>query len=306
MRPQEHPISPSSPDTDPDESGEPSLSRGEEPIPGSGEESDSEFAEVASGDWLEDAPEVVDEEAEHAGEVVSGYGAPPVVAVVITKDPGDWLAETVASLEAQDYPQLDVLVVDNGGEVDPAPIVVEVAPGAFVKRLDSDEGFSAAVNTAATSVKGAPFLLVCHDDVRLEPDAVTQLVAEAFRANAGIVGPKLVDWDDPQVLRSVGLAVDRFGAPREVVDPGELDQSQHDISRTVFAVSDACMLVRADLFETIGGFSDAIGFFGEDVDLCWKAHLAGASVQFSHRAAVAHRGDFESRRPTDALSLIHI
>ncbi len=272
-----------------------------------GEAPDTEWPEEESAaEWLAHGPDVEDHDAEEAVEVVSGFGAPPVVAVVVTKDPGARFVETVASLEAQDYPQLEVLVVDNGGSIDPAPIVADVSPHAFVKRIEADEGFSAAVNEAAASVKGAPFLLVCHDDVKLAPDAVTQLVAEAFRSNAGVVGPKLLDWDRPDELRSVGVAVDRFGAPRELVDPGELDQSQHDISRPVFAVSDACMLVRADLFDTIGGFSDAIGFFGEDVDLCWKAHLAGAAVQFCHRAAVGHRGDFESRRPVDARDRLEL
>lgn len=235
-----------------------------------------------------------------AAQVVSGQGAPPVVAIVVARDPGDWFPDAVASLEAQDYPQLSILVVDNGGEQDPAERVVDVAPFAFVKRRSSDEGFSAAANEAAASIEGAPFLLFCHDDVSLEPDAVTQMVADAFRSNAGIVGPKIRDWDDRAQLRSVGLSVDRYGAARELVDDGELDQSQHDISRGVFAVSDACMLVRADLFNTIGGFSEAIGYFGEDVDLCWKAHLAGASVQYCHRAVAYHRGDFASRRIVDA------
>lgn len=223
-----------------------------------------------------------------------------MVAIVVARDPGSWFTEGIASLEAQDYPQLSILVMDNGGEHDPAERVADVAPFAYVKRRSTDEGFSAAANEAAASIEGAPFLLICHDDVSLEPDAVTQLVADAFRSNAGIVGPKIRDWGDRARLRSVGLSVDRFGAARELVDDGELDQSQHDISRKVFAVSDACMLVRTDLFDTIYGFSEAIPYFGEDVDLCWKAHLAGASVQYCHRAVAYHRGDFSSRRNVDA------
>ena len=116
-----------------------------------------------------------------------------MVAVIVTKDPGDWFEATLDSLEDQDYEELSVLVVDNGSAEDPTERVADVAPGAFVKRLEEDEGFSEAANEALRSVQGAPFLLFCHDDVRLAPDAVTQLVAEAFRSNAGIVGAKLVD-----------------------------------------------------------------------------------------------------------------
>ena len=64
-------------------------------------------------------------------------------------------------------------------------------------------------------------------------------MAEAFRANGGIVGPKLLDWDDPDRLDSVGYSVDPYGFSASISEPGELDQSQHDTAREVFAVSDA-------------------------------------------------------------------
>ena len=232
-------------------------------------------------------------------EPLVGFGAPPVVAVVVTKDAGDWFAETCASLAVQDYESLSVLVIDNGGTIDPSGVVAEHMPSAFVKRLEEDRGFSAAANDVISSVEGAPFLLFLHDDVRLEPSAVTELVAEAFRANAGIVGPKLVDWDRPEQLRSVGLMVDPYGFASEVAEPGELDQSQHDLAREVFAVSGACLLVRADLFTAVGGFSESVPYFGEDTDLCWRAHTAGASVQLCPRATVAHRGQFTQRREVE-------
>lgn len=230
---------------------------------------------------------------------IVGTGTPPVVAVVVTHDPGPWFAETLRSLERQDYGQLSVLVVDNASAEDPAPLVADVYPSAYVKRLEADEGFSAAADEAIGAVEGAPFLLFLHDDVRLADNAVTTMVTEAFRANAGVVGPKLVDWDRPEVLRSAGLAVDVHGAASELVDAGELDQGQHDITRPVFAVSSACVLVRTDLFRSLGGFSADLPFFGEDVDLCWRAHLAGATVQYCPRAVVAHRGRFDERRPVE-------
>ena len=229
-------------------------------------------------------------------EPLVGHGAPPVVAVLVTKDPGDWFERTLESLADQDYENLSVLVIDNGGRHDPTQRIADVLPSAFVKRLDSDEGLSAASNEVLTSVEGATFYLLMHDDVALEPNAVTALVAEAFRATGGIVGPKIVDWDDPRLLWSVGYSVDIYGFSAPLSDPGELDQSQHDTAREVFAVSGACMLVRSDLFAALGGFTEGIPYFGEDIDLCWRAHIAGASVHLCPSAVVAHRGRFAERR----------
>lgn len=228
-------------------------------------------------------------------EPLVGFGAPPVVAVMITKDPGDWFEQTLESLADQDYETLSVLVIDNGGSEDPTPRIAEVLPSAFVKRLDQDRGFSTAANEVLSSVEGAAFYLFLHDDVRLDPDAVTNLVAEAFRSTAGVVGPKLLDWHDPARLSSVGYSVDPYGVASPLAEPGELDQSQHDTSREVFAVSDAAMLVRADLFVALGGFEERVPYFGQDLDLCWRVHVAAGAVYFCPSARVAHLGAFPIR-----------
>ncbi|MCB1255784.1 MAG: glycosyltransferase [Microthrixaceae bacterium] len=229
---------------------------------------------------------------------------------MVASEPGDWFEDTLDSLAATAYENLSVLVIDNAGNdsisEELAVRIAAVLPSAFVKRAESGNGFSAAANEALRSVEGAAFYLFLHDDVLLYPDAVTELVAEAFRSNSGIVGAKLVDWDDHQRLLSVGIRVDPYGFAAQISEPGELDQSQHDTPRPVFAVADACMLVRADLFATLGGFDEDIPFFGEEIDLCWRAHVAGASVEYCPSAVVAHRERFEQRRPLENRQTLEI
>jgi len=227
--------------------------------------------------------------------------APAVVAVMVAHDPGDWFVETLTSLAAQDYPALSVLVVD-AASADPVGLrerVAAILPEAHLRRLDENPGFAMAADEALVAVQGAAFLLFCHDDVRLAPDAVRLLVEEAFRSNAGIVGPKLVDWSDERRLLSVGMGADRFGHPAPYVERGDLDQEQHDAVRDVFFIPGAATLVRADLFAAIGGFDPQITFHGEDLDLCWRAHAAGARVIVNPAAVVAHLEALALRRPVD-------
>src|SRR6185436_8634448 len=124
--------------------------------------------------------------------------APPVVAVVVTSDAGPWLEEALGALAAQEYPNFSVLVIDEASADDPTSRVAAVLPTAYVRRLATRQGYSAAANQVLEVVEGASLFLFCHDDVAPEPDAVGQLVEEAFRSNAGVVGPKLVDWDAPE------------------------------------------------------------------------------------------------------------
>ena len=232
-----------------------------------------------------------------ADELIAAY--PPVAAVVVTRNPGDWFDDTLDSLAAQDYPDLTVLVVDCGSDDDPTGRVAEHLPGAHVRRRDGACGFAVAANEALEAVHGATFLLVCHDDVVLDPTAVRLLVEEAYRSNAGIVGPKLVSADDPEVLLEVGRFIDRFGAPYTGIEPGEIDQEQHDGVRDVFYVPTATMVVRTDLFNELGGFDTGTFPGSEDLDLCWRARLVGARVLAVPDARVAHREAAEDRATTD-------
>ncbi|MEA2686823.1 MAG: hypothetical protein QOE93_2018, partial [Actinomycetota bacterium] len=227
--------------------------------------------------------------------------APPVVAVVVANEPGDWFEEALVALGSQDYPNQSVLVMDAGGDADSARRVASILPDAYLRRVPSRPGFAAAANDVLQTVQGASFLVFCHDDVAMEPDAIRLMVEEALRSNAGIVAPKVVEWDHPDRLLEVGLVVDKTGACASVVDRGELDQEQHDAVKDVFAVSSTCLLVRSDLFNELGGFDPEMGDHGADVDLCWRAQVAGARVLVAPAARVRHHsgGDRHPEDPVD-------
>ena len=214
--------------------------------------------------------------------------APAVVAVVITRDPGPWLEDTLGALAAQDYPQLAVLVVAAGGERDPTSRVARVFPDAFVRRLDRPLAFGAAANEVLGVVEGAAFYLICHDDCAPDANAVRLMVEESFRSNAGIVAPKVVSWDDPLVLLHVGMNADKTGAVVDRVQSPEIDHGQHDGVREVFVAPSGCMLIRADLMAELGGFDPGIVAMAEDLDLCWRAQVAGSRVVVAPDARVRH------------------
>lgn len=227
---------------------------------------------------------------------------PPVMVVLVAHDPGDWFEEALASLGAQSYPDLSVLVVDAASTDEVAPRVEAALPSAHVHRLATNPGFGAAANVALELADRASFFVLCHDDVALEPDTVRSLVEEAFRSNAGIIGPKLVRWFAPRHLLQVGMSVDKTGALAAIAERDELDQEQHDAVRDVFVVPGGCTVIRADLLVALGGFDSAIVGLGDDLDLCWRAHTVGARVMICPAARVRHmealgrRGGVDDRR----------
>jgi len=223
--------------------------------------------------------------------------APPVVAVMVIHEPGDWFGETLASLAAQDYPDLRlVALITSSSSASVAEEVRGSFPSALVRTVEGNPGFGPVANQALALVDGRDgFFLLLHDDVALRADAVSSLVEEAFRSNAAVIGPKLVEWNAPDVLQHVGLDCDRAGRLVDVVDPGERDQEQHDAVRDVFALPSACMLVRNDVFREVAGFAPNIPFLGEELDFCWRVHLLGARVVVNPAAVARHRGAFHMR-----------
>ena len=225
-----------------------------------------------------------------------------MLAVVVAHHPGEWFDETLESLALQDYRSLSVAVVDAAGS-GLGPRVAAAIEDAGVIDAAGASGFSEAANAVLSTEPSADFLLVCHDDVALASDAVSVLVAEALRSSAGVVGPKIVEWDRPEIIRHAGYDVDRFGVAADRAGAHELDQEQHDGVRDSFAIPSAVMLIRRDLFVKLGGFDAGMTFRGEDVDFCWRAQMAGARVMFVGGAVARHRGGLASRTGVDDMRL---
>ncbi|MDW3217972.1 MAG: glycosyltransferase family 2 protein [Acidimicrobiales bacterium] len=226
---------------------------------------------------------------------------PSVLAVVVAHEPGAWFEETLDSLATQDYARLSVVVIDSAGDPTLGSRVHAALPSASVVDAPDTVGFSEAANAILDTGVAPAFIVFCHDDVVLASDAIRQLVTEALRSNAGIAGAKLVDWHDPMRLQHVSYVVDRFGVAADIIEPAELDQEQFDAVADVFAVPSACMLVNTQLFATLGGFDPGIPYRGEDIDLCWRAHLAGARVMIVPDARVRHRDDLYGRTGVDDI-----
>jgi GT2 family glycosyltransferase len=222
---------------------------------------------------------------------------PPVVAVVVARDPGYWFEETLASLANQDYENLKVLVVDTGFEP-VAERVNALIPDSIVLQDQKARGFGMAANRVLKAATGSSFYLFLQDDVCLEPQTVSVLINEAVISNAGVVGPKLVMWSDSERLFNMGASIDVLGEIDPFVEPGELDQQQHDRVRDAFVVSKAAMLVRSDLFTSIGGFDPLIEHHGVETDFCWRAQLAGGRILVVPSAVARERGDYNGRTAT--------
>jgi GT2 family glycosyltransferase len=200
-------------------------------------------------------------------------------------------------LSSQTYPHLDVLVVDDASpDTRQKPSMKRIAKRHLRNvrwgyvRTPRPLGFGGAINWALSRVKAdAELLLFIHDDAAMDPDSLEKMVARMQADElCAIVGPKVVDWDDPRRLEEVGMAVDRLGYPYKGLEDHEIDLGQHDQSVEVFYVTTTCMLMKHHVFRELRGWDARMRAFSEDLDLCWRARVAGHSVRVEPSARVRH------------------
>ena len=240
---------------------------------------------------------------------------PRVVAVLITHDGAASLRGTLTALAAQTQPGIEVLAVDNASVDDTGALLVDLLGPDRVLLSDQDLGVPVALDLALDALdaqdarhgRSGPvpddLVLLVHDDLELAPDAVALLVA-ALEADerVAIVGPKLRWADDPQRLQSVGATIDLTGRVDDGIDPDELDQGQRDGDRRVLFVPTAGMLIRRQVLDELGRFDPRAHAFREDLDLCWRAAVAGHDVEVVPAAVGSHAALAAEHRRTGRVA----
>ncbi|HSL12264.1 MAG TPA: glycosyltransferase family 2 protein [Actinomycetota bacterium] len=226
--------------------------------------------------------------------VVAPREVPTVLAVLVVRRDDGSLRDCLASLAAQTYPRLAVLAVDDASHDGSDDVLVRALGEGRVLRNEAAMGLARSVDRAlATPVAAkADHVLILHDDVALDVDAVARLVEATMIPGVervGIVGAKVVDWDRPRILRDVGRSADRFGHPFSSLQADELDQGQFDRVLEVLTVDGCAMLVSREVWQGIGLFDERLGD-GADLDVCWRARVAGWRVVMTPLARVRHRG----------------
>ncbi|MFM8944697.1 MAG: glycosyltransferase family 2 protein, partial [Actinomycetota bacterium] len=217
---------------------------------------------------------------------------PGVLAVIVARDGVASLRDCLRGLAAQTYPRLGVVAV-HAGRAGSREILERALGPQRVFEDTTDTGVAGALRLVASipAAEVTDFFLVVHDDTALEADAVARLVDAARTIDGvGVVGPKIVDWDDPRVLRDIGASSDGFGHRYVALQDGERDQGQYDRVLEVLAVPSAAMLLTRDAWLRATPFDERLEGHHDDLDFCWRARLAGFRVVMTPLAQARHRG----------------
>ena len=217
---------------------------------------------------------------------------PSILVLLVATDGAVWLPEVLKGLRAQKYRPIKVLAVDNAsGDGSAAILSKAFGPRRIVsleRRIGYGRALAAGLKIAADRRLDSDAFLLLHDDAALAPGAVESMVATMKRTGAGIVGAKLLEWNDPSALQDFGQTTDRYGRSVPRVERGEIDQGQYDDVQEVLYATSAALLVARELVEKSGLFDARYVAMRDDLDLSWRARIAGYKTVVDPGASVRH------------------
>ena len=230
----------------------------------------------------------------------------PLAVIAVTYSPGRHLGELIASLPDATEGSTLLICADNGSRDGvPEAAAREHANVEFLP-TGGNIGYGAAINAAVEALAqrraagevNPEYFLVVNPDVRLSPGSVDKLLhCAAASPGAGAVGPRIEEADGsaypsarqvPGLINGIGHALLGDVWPANPFTASYKKGADMDTQRTAGWLSGACLLVRWEAFDAVGGFDERYFMYFEDIDFGDRLHRAGWENLYCPSSVIFH------------------
>ncbi len=192
------------------------------------------------------------------------------------------------SLREQTYPHIEVILVDNASSDGSLELLARDYPEVRVVALAENRGFAGACNAGIHASRGE-FVALLNNDTEVDA-RWAQAVVDAFARHpeAGLVASKMLLFDRRDTFHTAGDTYRLDGLPgnRGV---WQKDEGQFDTEEYVFSACGGSAAYRRSMLDQIGLLDEDFFFSCEDLDLAWRAQLAGWKCVYAPSAVVYHK-----------------
>jgi len=209
---------------------------------------------------------------------------PKVFVIILNFNGIKYLKNCLQSLESQTYVNYQLIVCDNASIDGSADYAKLNFPSTILIQNKENLGFAKGNNIALKFAldQGADYILLFNNDTIVEKDVIEKLVTTGeSNKKIGIVGPKILDITNRDLIHEMGMTCDKFGFPAGM-------KSYKRKIFEVFYISGCAMLIKQEVLRKIGLFDEKYFMIAEDLDLCWRAQLAGYTVVVNKAAKIYH------------------
>ncbi|MFD0765033.1 glycosyltransferase family 2 protein [Mucilaginibacter lutimaris] len=221
----------------------------------------------------------------------------PKVAVVILNWNGiKYLRDFLPFVLASTWPNLDIVVGDNGSTDGSLEFLRGAYPGICIIENKENFGFTGGYNRVLAQVE-ADYYILLNSDVEVQPGWIEPVIAlMETDARIAAAAPKIMSYAQKDHFEHAGAAggfIDKFGYPfcrGRIFYEIEEDKGQYDQPGEIFWASGAAMFIKKKNWDEAGGFDESFFAHMEEIDLCWRLKNMGYKVMYCPQSVIYHVG----------------
>lgn len=205
-----------------------------------------------------------------------------VSVIIVNYNSGNYALECIRSLLSQQDVRLEIIVVDNASKDDSITLLQNQLPQ-DVTLIKSNEnlGFGRANNLAVSKAHGDFVLLLNPDTYIADAHLIRKLVDKlSNNPNVGLLAPAV------QEPRKNKMVLPRYSYPSS--SQLRYTKKLTHLPGKIAWVLGACMLIKRQVYDQIGGFDPDYFLYGEDVDICLRLRLAGFEIGYADDITITH------------------
>lgn len=219
------------------------------------------------------------------------------VAIVILNWNGrSYLEQFLPSICSSNYPNLEIVVGDNGSTDDSIMFLKHHYPQIRQIKTGANLGYAGGYNYVLKQVEADYFILL-NSDVKVTKNWIAPVI-EMMESDYSIaaVQPKILSYHQKEKFEHAGAAggyIDKFGYPfcaGRILDTTEIDLGQYNTSREIFWATGAAFFIRQKAWHEMHGLDDDFFAHMEEIDLCWRLKASGHKIWYCAQSTVYHVG----------------
>jgi len=222
---------------------------------------------------------------------------PKISIIIVNYNGQDFLTDCLESVLKSDYPDFEVILVDNNSSDDSINIVKNKFSQVKIIINKKNLGFARANNIGIKQAIGDAIFLLNNDTV-IDPQLIKRLVSELFKTeNIGIVGPKIYFANTENIIWFAGGKIDWENFNSWHLNRNKTDQDlASDVLREVDFITGCALMIKKDVINKIGLLDNKFFAYYEDADWCQRAKKAGFKIVYVPFGGVWHIKSATARR----------
>ena len=223
----------------------------------------------------------------------------PIAVIILNWNGAKLLKEFLPSVCKNTNSEIaDVIVADNGSTDNSREVLQNEFPNVKTILFDDNHGFAEGYNLAIKNCQEYKYTVLLNSDVQVEANWLEPLFDYCEKhPEVAACQPKILSYKEPQLFEYAGAAggfIDKLGYPYcrgRIFSSVEKDNGQYDTEPIdIMWATGAALFVRTDVYLAAGGLDKKFFAHMEEIDLCWRIHLAGHKIKAITSGAVFHLG----------------